>query len=281
MLRSPSVRFLSYLVMVILAASMIVPLWSVAATAFTTKYASLQPGIILWPNPVSLEGWVTLFNRLDFWKPLRNTLLLTASGTAIHVLLSGLAGYVLAQDSLPGRKLIAAAILLTLTIPSQIISVPLFVLFKQLHLLNTYASLLLSEATSAFSILLMKTYFEQVPQPLVESARIDGAGHFALLRFVYLPLALPGVLTIAAFQIVYRYNMFTEPLLFITDGDKLTLQIALKSVVLTESATSTNDFIAPNVQMAGILFALLPLLIFYPVMQRYLVRGMLAGSIKG
>ena len=281
MLRSPTIRLLSLVVLGLLAGTMILPLWSIAATAFTSKFASLQPGIILWPQPFSLEGFATLFNRLDFWTPLRNTAMLTVSGTAIHVALSVLAGYVLAQEDLPGRRLIAGAILLTLTIPSQIMLVPLFVLFRQMHLLNTYASLLVSEAVSAFSILIMKTYFEQVPKTLADSARIDGAGNFALIRHVYLPLAFPGVLTVAAFQIVYRYNMFTEPLLFITDGDKITLQIALKAVVLSESVTSTNDFIAPNVQMAGILFALIPLLLFYPFMQRYLVRGLLAGAVKG
>lgn len=281
MLRSTPIRVLSFVVLALLSLTMIVPLVSIVATAFSSKLASLQPGIILWPQPVSLEGFQTLFSRLDFVKPLLNTLMITVTGTAIHVLMAAMAGYVLAQDTLPGRRLIAAVILLTLTIPSQIMLVPLFVMFRQFGLINTWFSLWLSGTVSAFSIILMKTYFEQIPAALIESARLDGAGNYALIRHVYLPLALPGVLTVAAFQVVYRYNMFTEPLLFITDGDKLTLQIALKSIILSESATSTNDFIAPNVQMAGILFAMLPLLAFYPIMQRYLVRGMLLGAVKG
>jgi len=281
MLNSTPVRVLSFIVLGLLAGTMLIPLWSITATAFSSKFASLQPGIILWPAPFSLEGFATLFSRLDFIRPLLNTLMLTVTGTAVHVLLAAMAGFVLAQENLPGRRLIGALILLTLTIPSQIMMVPMFVLFRQAGLLNTWFSLWLSGTVSAFSILLMKSYFEQVPAALVDSARLDGAGNYALLRHVYLPLALPGVLTVAAFQVVYRYNMFTEPLLFITDADKLTLQIALKSIILSESATSTNDFIAPNVQMAGILLALLPLLVFYPFMQRYLVRGMLIGAVKG
>ena len=93
-------------------------------------------------------------------------------------------------------------------------------------------------------------------------------------------MALPGVMTITAFEIVSRYNMFTEPLLFINDPDKVTVQIALRAVVLSESQTSTNDFIAPNTQMAGIVLALVPLLLFYPVLQRYLVRGLTSGGVK-
>lgn len=280
MLRSPTLRIASYVVLLLMAATMIVPLWSVVATSLTTKYASLQPGIILWPDPFSLEGYATLFNRLNFVVPFFNTLIVTVFGTALHVLLSGLGGYVLAQENLPGRRIIAAIILITLTVPSHVILVPLFVLFKQLHLLNTLASLIISQLVSAFSILLMKTYFEQVPKPLIESARLDGASTFALIRDFYVPLALPGIVTVAAFQIVYRYNMFIEPLLYINDSDLTTLQIALKSVILTESSTSTNDYIAPNVMMAGIVFALVPLLIFYPFMQRYLIRGLTVGGVK-
>ncbi|MHB1103648.1 MAG: carbohydrate ABC transporter permease [Devosia sp.] len=280
MLRSTPIRVFAHIVMVLLAAMMIVPLWSVVATSLTTKFASLQPGVILWPAPFSLEGYVTLFNRLSFWLPFTNTMLVTAAGTTLHVLLAAIAGYVLAQDQLPGRRLIAGTILLTLTIPSQVILVPLFVVFKQLHLLNSLLSLIVSELVSAFSILLMKTYFEQIPKPLIESARMDGASHFSLIRDFYVPLALPGIITVAAFQMVHKYNLFIEPLLFINDPKQITLQIALKSVILTESSTSTNDFIAPNVMMAGIVVALVPLLIFYPFMQRYLVKGLTVGGVK-
>lgn len=280
MLRSPAIRIASWIVLFLLAGTMIVPLWSVLATSFTTKYASLQPGIQLWPEPFSLEGYQTLFNRLNFLLPFYNTMLVTVFGTAIHVLLAGFGGYVLAQQDLPFRRLIAGIIVVTLTIPSHVILVPLFVVFKQLGLLNTLFSLLLSGTVSAFSILLMKGYFEQVPRPLVESAQLDGATTFDILRYVYVPLALPGIVTVAAFQIVYRYNMFIEPLLYINDPKLATLQLALKSIIISEGSTSTNDYIAPNVMMAGIIIALIPLLVFYPIMQRFLLRGLTVGGVK-
>lgn len=280
MLKGRAVNIISYVVLFTLAALMIVPLWSVLATSFSTKFGSLQPGIILWPAPFSLEGYDTLFRRLNFLLPLANTLYVTVVGTTLHVLLSAIGGYVLIQEDLPGKKLIAAFILITLTIPTQVILVPLFVVFKQFHLLNTLLSLIVSELVSAFSILLMKTYFEQVPKSMIESARIDGAGHFKLLKDFYFPLALPGIVTVAAFQIVHKYNLYIEPLLFINDPDKITLQIALQAVILGESSTSTNDFIAPNVTMAAIMLALVPLLIFYPLMQKYLIGGLTVGGVK-
>lgn len=280
MLKSRSITVISFVVLFALAATMIVPLWSVAATAFSTKFGSLQPGVILWPNPWSLEGYDTLFRRLNFLLPFANTLYVTVVGTTLHVLLSAIGGYVLVHEELPGRRIIAGIILLTLTIPSQVILVPLFVVFKQFHLLNTLLSLIVSELVSAFSILLMKTYFEQVPKSMIESARMDGAGHFKLLKDFYFPLALPGIVTVAAFQVVHKYNLFIEPLLFINDPRKVTLQIALRAVIQGEGDTSTNDFIAPNVTMAAIVLALVPLLIFYPFMQRYLIRGLTIGGVK-
>ena len=126
----------------------------------------------------------------------------------------------------------------------------------------------------------MKTYFENVPAQIVESARLDGASHFRLFRDFYVPLSLPGIITIAVFEMVAKYNLFIHPLLFIRDPDKTTLQIALQSVVGGEGTTSTNDFIAPNVMMAGIVVALVPLLFFFGIFQRYLVSGMTLGGVK-
>jgi ABC-type glycerol-3-phosphate transport system permease component len=280
MLRSPSIRILSFVILFLMAASMIVPLWSVIATSLTSRYDSLQPGIIMWPRVFSLQGYETLFNRLEFIRPFINTMIVTVSGTLLHVLLCSLAGYALAQEDLPGRRIIGIVILATLTIPSQVILVPLFVVFRQLHLLNTLLSLVISGLVSAFSILLMKSYFEQVPRSIIEAARLDGAGHFTLLKSFYFPLALPGIITVAAFEIVHRYNMFTEPLLFINNAELVTLQIALRSVVLSESGPSTNDFIAPNTMMAGIVLAIVPLVIFYALLQRYLLRGTTIGGVR-
>lgn len=280
MLRSPSLRFVSYAVLLTMALTMIIPIWSVFVTSFSSKFGSMQPGILLWPDPFSLEGYQTLFNRMDLVKPFMNTLLVTVVGTFTHVVLCCLAAYALTHEDLPGRRVIVVVILLTLTIPSQVILVPLFIVFRQFHLLNSLLSLIVSGAVSAFSILLLKTYFEQISPSIIESAQIDGAGHFTLLKSFYLPLALPGIVTIIAFQIVSRYNMFIEPLLFINDPDKITLQIALRAIVLKESAVSTNDFIAPNAAMAGIVMALVPLLLFYPFIQRYLIGGLSVGGVK-
>ncbi|MFV2002091.1 MAG: carbohydrate ABC transporter permease [Paracoccaceae bacterium] len=280
MLRSRGTRIFAWLFLGLFSATMLIPLLNVVATSFTSKAASLEPGVILWPGTFSFSGYETLFNRLRFWLPFMNTMYVTVVGTVVHVLLASVAGYALAQENLPGRNLIGGIILVTLTIPTQTILVPLFIVFRDFGLLNTLLSLIVAELVSAFSILLMKTYFSQVPKQLIESAKIDGAGHFRLFWDFYVPLALPGIITVTAFNIVWKYNLFIEPLLFISDPKKTTLQIALQAVVMGEGTTSTNEFIAPNVMMAGIVVALVPLLLFFPFMQRYLVSGMMLGGVK-
>jgi|TARA_A100001391_G_scaffold50130_1_gene30401 ABC-type glycerol-3-phosphate transport system permease component len=281
MLHSRSIRIGSWVLLIALSLTMIVPLINVIATSLTTKTGSLQPGVILWPDPVSVEGYYTLMNRMRIWLPFMNTMYVTIVGTAAHVLLCCVAGYALSREDLPGRNWIVGGILLTLAIPTQTLLVPLFIVFRDLGLLNTLLSLIIVDLVTAFSIVLMKTYFEQVPREIVESAQLDGAGHFRLFWNFYLPLSLPGVITITVYEMVKKYNLFIHPLLFISDPDKTTLQIALQSVVGGESSTSTNDFIAPNVMMAGIVVAIVPLLVFFAFFQRYLMSGVSAGGVKG
>lgn len=280
MLRSPGIRIASWIILIGLVLMMAVPLINVAATSFTTKFGSLQPGVILWPSPFSLEGYETLFNRLRFWLPFANTMYVTVVGTVLHVALCSLAGYALAQPNLPGRGWIFGIVVLTLAVPTQTILVPLFIVFRDFGLLNQLTSLIIVDIVTAFSIILMKTFFEKVPKEVIESAQIDGAGHLRLLWDFYLPISLPGVVTIGVFEMVIKYNLFIHPLLFINDPDKTTLQIALQSIVGGESSTFTSDFIAPNVMAAGIFVALVPLLIFFTFFQRYLLSGLTLGAVK-
>lgn len=280
MLLSRNIRIISWIFLVGVSLTMIVPLLNVVATSLTTKSGSLQPGVILWPDPVSVEGYYTLFNRMRFWLPFMNTMYVTVVGTAAHVLLCAIAGYALSRADLPGRGWIVGGILMTLAIPTQTILVPLFIVFRDFGLLNTLLSLIIVDLVTAFSIILMKTYFEQVPRAIIESAQLDGAGHVRLFFNFYVPLSLPGIITITVFEMVKKYNLFIHPLLFISDPDKTTLQIALQSVVGGEGSTFSSDFITPNVMMAGIVAALVPLLVFFAFFQRYLVKGVTMGGVK-
>lgn len=259
---------------------MIIPFWNVLAVAFSTPLGSMSSGVILWPKGFSLDGFQVIWKNLGLERAFVNSVIVTGAGTAAHVFLACLAGYVLIQMDLPGRKFLVVFILATMAIPGELIMIPLFIVFKDFGLLNSLFALILSGMVSGFSILLMRNFFAGVPFDLAESARIDGATDFHIFRTIYLPLSRAGIATIALFELVGRWNMFLPVILYINDSSKYTLQVVLRSLVTENQGNSGTSMITPNVQMAGILIAILPLVAMYPFMQRYFVKGITLGSVK-
>lgn len=259
---------------------MIIPFWNVMAVAFSSGLGSMTSGIILWPQDFSVDGFRVIWNNLGLERAFMNSLIVTVLGTVAHVLLACLAGYVLIQKELPGRRLLVMFILATMAIPGELIMIPLYVVFRNLGLYNSLAALVISGMVSGFSILLMRNFFAGVPFDLAESARIDGASDFHIFRTIYMPLAKAGIATIALFEMVGRWNMFLPVILYISDSQKYTLQVVLRSLVTENQGNSGTSMITPNVQMAGILIAILPLVVMYPFMQRYFVKGISLGAVK-
>lgn len=271
---------INVLFLLLLVLTMVIPFLNTLALAFSSNFASMQPGIVLWPKEFSLEGFSTVWNRMKLYLPFTNNVIVTVVGTLGHVFLSAMAGYVLKQKGLPGKKWMLSAILLTMMIPSEAIMIPLYIVNQDLGLLNTLSSLILSGFVSGFSVILMRNFFLSVPYEMSESARIDGAGDPRIFFTMYLPLASAGLATVTLFEFVSRWNQFTPAVLFINDSSKYTLQIALKSLIVDTDSTSSNFMITTNVRMAGIVIALLPLIIIYPYVQKYFVKGMFVGANK-
>lgn len=271
---------INVLFLLLLVLTMVIPFINTLALAFSSNFASMQPGIVLWPKEFSLEGFSTVWNRMKLYLPFTNNVIVTVVGTLGHVFLSSMAGYVLIQKGLPGKKWMLSAILLTMMIPSEAIMIPLYIVNQDLGLLNTLSSLILSGFVSGFSVILMRNFFLSVPYEMSESARIDGAGDPRIFFTMYLPLASAGLATVMLFEFVSRWNQFTPAVLYINDSSKYTLQIALKSLIVDTDSTSSNFMITTNVRMAGIVIALLPLIIIYPYVQKYFVKGMFVGANK-
>lgn len=272
--------FLNAVFLLLLMLTMIVPFINVVALSFSSGMASMQPDIILFPKDFSVEGFTTVWQSLNLWRPFMNSVIVTVAGTFLHVLLTSLAGYVLIQPQLPGKKLIISFILLTMMIPQDAIMIPLYLVNKDLHLINTLSSLVLSGMVSGFSILLMRNYFLGVPYEMSESAQIDGAGMFRIFATMYIRLAKSGLATITLFEFVSRWNMLAAPVLYINDSSKITLQVALKSMITEASATSSNFLVTTNVRMAGILISIIPLIAVYPFVQKYFMKGLMLGANK-
>lgn len=266
--------------LLLLVSTMVIPFMNTIALAFSTNFASMQPGIVLWPKEFSVEGFTTVWNRMQLYIPFTNNVIVTVIGTIGHVLLCSMAGYVLVQPLLPGKKLMVSLILVTMTIPGEAIMIPLYVVNKELGLLNTLTALVMSGLVSGFSVLLMRNFFLSIPIEMSESARMDGAGDFRIFVTMYMPLAKAGLATVTLFEFVSRWNQFTPALLYINKAAKYTLQLALKSLIVDSDTTSSNFIVTTNVRMAGILIALIPLLIIYPYVQKYFVKGIMVGANK-
>lgn len=266
--------------LVILMLMMIVPFINVLAVAFSAPLASMEPGIILWPREFSVEGFKTVWINLDLQRAFLNSVIVTSVGTVAHVTLCCIAAYVLIQKDLPSRSLMLLFILATMAIPGELIMIPLYIVNRDLGLLNTLWALIFSGMVSGFSILLLRNFFAGVPYDLAESAKIDGASDFHIFRTIYLPLSQAGIATIALFELVSRWNQFMPVILYINDSSKYTLQVALNALVTENLGTSGMSMVTPNVRMAGIVIAILPLVVIYPFMQRYFVQGITLGSVK-
>lgn len=265
----------------LVVASMVIPLLNTFALSFSSDMGSMSTSIVLWPKEFSLEGYATLFQQVKIAKPIMNNIVVALIGTFLHVSLCTLTGYALSKEDFGAKRFFVAFILITMMVPLQNIMIPLYLLYKQLHLINSLWAIIVTNMITGYTVMLMKNFFESIPKSLGEAAYIDGAKELDLLFRVYLPLAKPGLATVTLFQFVEKWNHFMESVIFISDPKKYTLQVALKGLVVDSDASSSATFITKNAQMAGVVIAIIPLLLIYPFLQRYFLSGLMLGSTKG
>lgn len=272
---------LNGLFLLLLMATMIVPFLNVISLSFSSDVASMRPDMILFPHEFSTHGYSVVWKSLNLWRPFMNNVIVTGIGTFLHVSFSALAGFVLIYRFLPFRRTLVTFILITMMVPQDAIMIPLYIVNKDLHLIDKLPVLILSGLVSGFSILLMRNFFLTVPYEMMESAKMDGAGDLRIFATLYLPLARAGLATVTLFEFVGRWNMFTPAVMFINNQAKYTLQVALKSMIIDTSSVSSNFLVTTNVRMAGIIISIIPLLLIYPFVQKYFMKGIMLGSTKG
>jgi putative aldouronate transport system permease protein len=267
-------------VLALLALSMIVPLINVLAVSFTTDLESFENTIKLFPREPSVVGYQILFERVAIWRPFLNNTIVTVVGTLFHVFLASMAGYVLTKGKFAGKAILVLLVTIPMMIPFQMIIIPVFVMMRRLGLMDSLYALIVIDVVATFSILLMKNYFEGIPVSLAESAYMDGAKEFTIFWRIYFPLAVPGIATISIFQFVNRWNQFLPAVLFINSARNYTLQIALRSLVVSQELTSSTQQVANNTRMAGVVISIIPLIAVYIFAQKYFIKGIMIGAIK-
>lgn len=269
---------LLWLTWIIVAVLFLAPMvWSVA-NSFKPAAAALADPVSLFSTAFSLENYKRLENVGAGWHVYAGNSVLIALGTVLlTVLVAVPAGYGFSKFKFPGQTLLFIITLATLMIPFQSILTPLFLILKFLRLQNSLWGLVLIYATFQlpFSIFMMRNAFDAVPKALIEAARIDGAGQWTILMRIMVPIALPGVATVALFAFLNSWNEFLAALIFLSDQNKFTLPIMLVNV-----SSGIFGIIDWGALQAGVTVTMIPCLILFLLLQRYYVRGLTAGAVK-
>jgi len=273
-------RITNYIFLVIIFMTMFLPLWNVLVMSTSTALDASASGIKIWWKSFSIEGYEFIFKNMKIATPLKNSIIVSVSGTAAQVLLSALAGYVLIQNDMPFKKSITSFIMLTMMIPGDLTLISIYQLNKQLGFLNSYTGLIVNGLVSGFSILLMRNYFLSVPYSLAESARIDGSSELKIFYKIYLPLSGPGLATITFLEFVGKWNSVMIPATITTDPNYFTLPLVLRNLVTDSASISGAPLAKDNAIMAAIVITTIPLLLVYVFAQRFLTSGMTLGATK-
>lgn len=253
---------------------------SIAPLVWMLSVSFMQPGEAssfpppLWSSAPTLHNYHELFARAGMGRYLLNSVMIASAATVIALLLNTMAGYAFAKLKFAGRDRVFQALLGALVIPAQVTMMPLFLMLKQIGLVNTYAGAIVPLMASVFGIFLVRQYARSIPDELLEAARIDGAGELRIFFQIVLPVLKPILVTLAIFVFLGAWNDFMWPLIVLSDSSRFTLPVAVAS--LSREHVQDNELM-----MAGSVVTVLPVLVLFLALQRYYLQGLLVGSVKG
>ncbi len=277
---------LNYFMLSILVFVCLYPFLNVVAYSFSSNGAVMAGNVTFFPIEPQIEAYKDILHRSQIWISMRVTVLVTLMGTGIGLILTVLAAYALSKKRLKGRAVISGFILFTMYFSGGII--PTFIVVKNLGMYDQLTSLYIPTAVNVFNLIVMRTFFRELPESLEEAAYLDGASDIQILFRIALPLSLPIIATIALFYAVAYWNDYFNALIYIQSPEKFTLQLRLRSLLFADelgAAGATegigNQVMAESLKMACIVVGTLPILIVYPWLQKYFVKGVMLGSVKG
>mgnify|MGYP005767914199 FL=1 len=239
------------------------------------------------PKGFNLDAYNQIIHRENVWTSLGNSFFYMIVGTAFSMGLTVLGAYALSKKRLKGGRVLNLIVVFTMWFNAGMVH--MYLNFKGMGLLDNRWAIILGFAVNTYNFIILRTYFANVPDALEEAAKIDGASDFSILLKVYLPLALPSLATIGLFYAVEKWNSYFWPMILLQSDSKIPLQVLLKKMVV--DMTSRLDSLEFGMDMQGtsedgyiystMVFAMIPMLILYPFVQRFFVKGVMIGSVKG
>ena len=268
-------QILYHLVLIGLLIVVLGPFFWLVSTSFKTDAAMFRLPPQWWPNPVTFEHYQNVFVLLPFFRYMLNTLIIVVVSTTGTLISCSMAAYAFSRLHWPDRAMFFGLVLATMMIPGQVTSIPLFILFSEIHWIDTFLPLTVpSFFGSAFFIFLLRQFFATLPEELLEAARLDGAGEWQIFQRIVLPLSKPALLTVTIFSVLGAWNDFMGPLIYLTSESKRTLALGLAHL---NSVQSTEW----GVLMAAALIMTLPAILLFLVAQRFFIEGIALTGTKG
>lgn len=281
------VTVLSYVIMTFLAILAIAPCMHVISKAFSDGNYVLAGKVGLLPKGFQLETIHYILFKTEFFTGLKNSLIVTGCGTTIAVVTSVLTAYPLSKPSFKGRKLISLLYVFSMVFFGGM--VPAYMVVQMLGLLDTYAGMILPYAIVQFNMFIVKNYFEGLPETIEESARIDGAGDFKILTKIVVPMSTPVIATVTLLYAITYWNNYFHAMMYTQSTDMQTLQVYLYNLIAGGNAfienmaggTLTHNITSEGMTASAVTLSIIPIIALYPFIQRFLIKGITIGSVKG
>lgn len=289
------VRVINIILIIILCLSIILPFMHILALAFNEGRDAERGGIFFLPREWTLENFTEVFKQDNLLNGLMISIFRTVLGTFIGVNLTALAAYALMQPNLPGRSALTFFVFFTMLFGGG--TVPFYLVLRGLKLTNTIFVYIIPWFYSVTNIFLLRTSFKQLPAGVIEAARIDGYGEFSIFYRIVIPMSKPVIATVSLFEAVWHWNDWFSGTFYVRNNElkplatllqeMLTQQEALESILLRATGTDAYKMLegmtvtGQSMQMATIIVVILPIVILYPFIQRYFVKGITIGSVKG
>lgn len=261
------------------------PLWYVFVASISDPTLVSAGKVLFWPQGVNVSAYEKVLGMQNIWTAYGNTIFYSFVGTAVSLILSILGAYPLSKRRLKGRKVFNLIMLFTMWFSAGMM--PFYLNMKNLGLENNRWGLIFGFAITAFNVVLLRTYFEGVPDSMEESAKMDGANDLRVLIEIYLPLSVPAIMTIGLYYFVDRWNGYFWAMILLRDPNKVPLQVLLRKIVVQTQMTAdqinidTSAFNEQTIVYSTIMVATIPMLALYPFIQKFFVKGIMVGAIKG
>ncbi|SFM17615.1 putative aldouronate transport system permease protein [Paenibacillus sp. 1_12] len=278
----------NYIVMTLVALSCLLPIINIFAVSVSNQNAVASGFVSLWPIGFNLDSYKALLKGTNIVLAFQNSVVITLVGVLLSMLFTIMAAYPLSRKYFWGRKFFTMAMVFTMLFSGGLI--PTYLLVKSLGLVNSYGALWLPGLISTYNMLVMRTFFDNIPVEVEEAARIDGCGELRLLGQIIMPLSLPVVATLALFYGVGFWNAFMSVLIYINDTKLFNLTVLVQKMVQSQQLLQQMNNLQPDdveavtpnsIKSAAIIIMIAPMLVVYPFVQKYFVKGVMIGSVKG